>query len=214
VNALNLYPVFLDLAGREALVVGGGPVATRKAASLAKAGARVTVVAPQIGTELEQMGRENMARLFRRNFEPEDLEKKWLVIAATDDPQINRDVAKAAARKRIFCNVVDRPQICSFQVPAVLERGMLKIAVSTSGASPAMARRIRKELEARYGPVYRELMEGLLNLRKHFQKKYPKDQARRRRLLESFLDSPAAELLLTGGDSKAFLAEVEQWKSR
>ena len=211
---MNLYPVFLDLAGREALVVGGGPVATRKAASLAKAGARVTVVAPQIGTELEQMGRENMARLFRRNFEPEDLEKKWLVIAATDDPQINRDVAKAAARKRIFCNVVDRPQICSFQVPAVLERGMLKIAVSTSGASPAMARRIRKELEARYGPVYRELMEGLLNLRKHFQKKYPKDQARRRRLLESFLDSPAPELLLTGGDSKAFLAEVEQWKSR
>ena len=211
---MNLYPVFLDLAGREALVVGGGPVATRKAASLAKAGARVTVVAPQIGTELEQMGRENMARLFRRNFEPEDLEKKWLVIAATDDPQINRDVAKAAARKRIFCNVVDRPQICSFQVPAVLERGLLKIAVSTSGASPAMARRIRKELEARYGPVYRELMEGLLNLRKHFQKKYPKDQARRRRLLESFLDSPAPKLLLTGGDSKAFLAEVEQWKSR
>ena len=119
-----------------------------------------------------------------------------------------------AAEARIFCNVVDQPELCTFQVPAVVRQGLLQIAISTGGASPALARRIRQELEKQFGPAYEELLDGLLELRNCLRQKYPLDAARRRELLESFLDSPAPKLLLEQLDSHSFAIELEKWKSR
>ncbi len=138
----------------------------------------------------------------------------WLVIAATDDPELNRKVFADAAKARIFCNVVDQPQLCTFHVPAVVRQGLLQIAISTGGASPALAARIRRELEEQFGPAYGELLEGLLELRNCFRKKYPEDAGRRRELLESFLDSPGPNLLLEQLDSHSFAVELKKWKSR
>ncbi len=209
----DLYPVYLNMAGREALVVGGGAVAARKVAGLVRSGARITVVAPCICTRLVELAAENAVTVCHRSYRSEDLQGKWLVIAATDDPALNTSVSEEAARAGVFCNVVDQPSLCSFQAPAVCRRGLLQIAVSTGGASPALARNIRVQLESAYGPEYGQLVEGLLELRRHYRQKYPDDGDRRRRLLESFIDSPAPALLLEDADPDAFLRELQRWKS-
>jgi len=208
-----LYPIYLDLAGREVLVVGGGTVAARKAAALLACGALVTVVAPRLCERMRETLRGEAVTHLQRGYREADLRDKWLVIAATDDPGLNRTVSEDAARARLFCNVVDQPGLCSFQVPAVFRRGLLQMAVSTGGAGPALAKRIRMELERIYGEPYGKLLEALGELRAHLQDKYPQDRARRRRLLESFIDSEAVDSFLKGGDTQAFLDELERWKS-
>jgi precorrin-2 dehydrogenase/sirohydrochlorin ferrochelatase len=154
----------LDLSGRLAVVVGGGQVAGRKAASLRQAGARVRLVAPRLGPEAAGLAAGPGVEHLARGFEPADLEGAWLVISATDDERLNRRVADEAERRRVFCNVVDVPPLCSFIVPAVVNRGELMLAVSTGGASPAAARRLRQRLQAEFGPewaVYLRLMRRL-----------------------------------------------------
>lgn len=210
----GLYPINVDLTNRDVLVVGGGPVAARKMAGMLGSGARITVVAPEVSAELDEIARGEAVSILRRRYQASDLEGKWLAIAATDAPELNRAVSADAACAHVFCNVVDQPALCSFQVPAVFRRGLLQIAISTGGASPALAKRIRIELEGRYGPAYGRLLEALLKFREHLQRKYPEDQTRRRHLLESFLDSVASDLSSKDGDAGAFLPELERWKSR
>lgn len=210
----NLYPIYLDLTDRGVLVVGGGKVATRKIQGLAESGASVTVVAPMVCSELEGVASASSVNILRREYRAGDLQGKWLVVAATDDAALNRAVAEDAARARVLCNVVDEPALCSVQVPSVLRRGLLQIAVSTGGASPALARKIRLGLEQVFGEAYEQLLDALLLLRKHYQQKYPDDGSRRRFLLQSFVNSPAPDLLLNDGDTEAFMCELERWKSR
>ncbi len=210
----ELYPIYLDLTDRTVLVVGGGVVAARKVTSLLERELPVTVIAPEISPELEKHPGNSALVIHRRPYCSADLADHWLVIAATDDPELNRKVFADAAKARIFCNVVDQPQLCTFHVPAVVRQGLLQIAISTGGASPALARKIRQELEEQFGPAYGELLEGLLELRNGFRQKYPLDAARRRELLESFLDSPVLKLLLEQLDSHSFAIELEKWKSR
>ncbi|MFW6189144.1 MAG: precorrin-2 dehydrogenase/sirohydrochlorin ferrochelatase family protein [Planctomycetota bacterium] len=209
-----LYPMFAELAGRGVLVVGGGSVAARKVRRLLETGARVTVVAPAVCDQVAELARDGALVLHKRTYEEQDLEGVWLVVTATDDEELNRTVSEAAVDRRIFCNVVDQPHLCTFQVPALVRRGMLQVAVSTAGASPALAKRLRRELEERFGPEYAQLLVSLLELRRHYQREYEDDPRRRRELLESFLDSGAPELLLQEDDPDAFFAEVEKWKSR
>ena len=210
----SLYPLYVDVSGREVLVVGGGAVAARKVLGLRDSGARITVVAPRACPAMDEAARDARANVLRRPYCAADMRDKWLAIAATDDPDLSRAVADDAAGARVFCNVVDRPDLCSFQVPATLRRGLLQVAVSTGGASPALARRIRKQLEAAYGEAYGPLLDAMTELRRHFRDKYPDDRDRRKQLLESFLDSPAPDLLLKDGDLEAFRSAVEQWRSR
>lgn len=210
----ELYPIYADLTGRAVLVVGGGVVAARKVGALLKRQIRVTVVAPEICPELQKLTDHSGLMIHQRSYRTGDLAKHWLVIAATDDSQLNQKVFAQAAEARIFCNVVDQPQLCTFQVPAVVRQGLLQIAISTGGASPALARKIRQKLEGQFGPAYGELLEGLLELRNCFRQKYPLDTARRRELLESFLDSPGPNLLLEQSNSHSFAIELEKWKSR
>jgi siroheme synthase-like protein len=209
----SLYPACLNLAQREVLVVGGGAVALRKVTALLRAGACVTVVSPKLCRGLSRLAGRPRLKILRRAYRAADVRNQWLLIAATDQAAVNVRVCKDAARARVFCNVVDQPELCTFQAPAVMQRGLLQIAISTGGASPALARDIRRRLEADYGPACARLLNALMGLRRRIRRKYPDDPARRRRLLESFLKSSAPALLLKQADPKAFRREVGPWKS-
>jgi len=153
------FPLFLDVAGRRCLVVGGGPIGERKARSLLDCGARVVVVSPALTLSLASLveaGRvEHRARAFRRA----DVVGCRLVIAATGRPAVDRRVAEAARRRRVLVNAVDRPAWCDVILPSVLRRGELQIAVSTGGRSPALARDIRRQLEPWFGEELAALVE-------------------------------------------------------
>mgnify|MGYP001195873743 CR=1 FL=1 len=158
------YPVILQLRGRRAVVVGGGKVAVRKIRGLLEAGADVVLVAPEAEPELQALAVEGTIGWRIKTFAPGDLDGAFLVIAATNDHEVNEAVAQAAAPGQLL-NIVDAPERCDFHVPAVIRRGPLTIAVSTEGASPAVARRIRRELEDRYGKEYGPYLEFLQRAR-------------------------------------------------
>ncbi|HYQ82597.1 MAG TPA: bifunctional precorrin-2 dehydrogenase/sirohydrochlorin ferrochelatase [Rubrobacter sp.] len=145
-----LYPIFLNLSGRRCVVVGGGAVASRKAGKLLQAGADVVVVSPEVRTELAGMDVE----IQNRAYEYGDLEGANLVFTATDSREVNAAVAKEAKERGVPVNVADRPSEGDFAVPSTLRRGGLQVAVSTGGASPTLARRIRNELEEAFGPEW------------------------------------------------------------
>ena len=140
---MNLFPAFLKLDGRDVLLVGGGIVAAGKLDSLLAAGARVTVVAPEIRQELQRPS----VRLFKRPFEPDDLQGKWFVIAAAP-AAINREVARAAAERRVFVNAADDRDAASAFLGGVVRKGGVTVAVSTGGRAPALAALLREALEA------------------------------------------------------------------
>lgn len=151
---MNYYPVNLNIENRRCLVVGGGRVGTRKVAALLRCGARVTVVSPEVTTQLAEMAQNGRIAWQRRTYSESDLEGVFLVIGATDDEPLNRRVHADAERRNLLCNIADRPAICNFILPAVVRRGDLLIAASTSGKSPAFAKRLRKTLEKQFGSEY------------------------------------------------------------
>ncbi|HOO72770.1 MAG TPA: bifunctional precorrin-2 dehydrogenase/sirohydrochlorin ferrochelatase [Spirochaetota bacterium] len=143
------YPVMLNLSGKRTVVVGGGEVACRKVRDLLDAGALVTVISPEVHADIEKIARENgeMISIEGRKYEPGDLRGASLVFSATDDSAVNREVFREAEQLNIFINAVDDPDNCSFIVPSSIRRGDLIVAVSTSGASPSLAAKIRKDIE-------------------------------------------------------------------
>ena len=152
-----LYPIFLDLSGRRCVVVGGGEVANRKARKLLQARARVVVISPELGAEIESVAVE----LHRRPYREGDLEGAWLAFAATNSREVNAAVAREARARGVPVNVADRPSEGDFALPSTLRRGRLQVAVSTGGASPTLARRIRGELEEAFGPEWAGIVERL-----------------------------------------------------
>lgn len=164
-NEKVLFPVFLDLTGRRCVVIGGGSVALRKIRKLLQAGADVVVVAPRICKGVERLACRGRVQAVKRAFRETDLAGSLMVIAATSDCMVNTRVVETARRKGIPVNVVDSPSQCDFLVPAVMQRGPLQIAVSTGGSSPAMAKKVRKELEKRYGPEYAAALRVMRKLR-------------------------------------------------
>ena len=149
--ARRYYPAFLDLTDRGCLVVGGGEVALRKVKGLLAAGAKVQVVSPEACTELGQL---DGVEIRTGQYTPSILQGVVLAVAATDSPETNARVFADCRARGVLCNVVDRPECCDFIVPAVLRRGPLTVAVSTGGASPALAGRIRRRLEDQFDPAY------------------------------------------------------------
>jgi len=161
-----LYPIFLDLSGRRCVVVGGGEVAGRKARKLLQARARVVVISPEMGAELESVAVE----VHRRPYREGDLEGAYLAFAATDSREVNAAVAREARERGIPVNVADRPSDGDFALPSTLRRGALQVAVSTGGASPTLARRIRDELEEVFGPEWAGVVEELHRNRRNGEK--------------------------------------------
>jgi len=171
------YPIVLNLFGRRVLVVGGGEVALRKARALADAGAEVRVVAPKLLPAFAEDGR---FECLAARYEKQHLEGALVVVAATDDEAVNRQVASDARAAGVLVNVVDRPELCDFIVPAQVRRGGLVVAVSTGGAAPSLARRLRERLEKEFGPEYATYLAVLREVREDLKKRnIPADLRRR-----------------------------------
>jgi siroheme synthase-like protein len=161
-----LFPVMLDLAGRECLVVGGGVVAARKVAGLLDAGARVTVVSPVLAPAVLDIARDGRLRWWPREYASGDVAGFALVMVATDDDVVNALVAAEARERASWVNCADDPARCDFILPSVLRRGPLTVAVSTGGASPTVAHMVREELEAVLPPDYAALTEMVADVRR------------------------------------------------
>ena len=162
----RFYPILVDLQGKKALVVGGGKVAQRKIESLLEHGATVQVVAKELTASLEELRRAGRIEFLGEEFSETFVDGVFVVFAATDDAALNRRVSRTAQQRSLLVNAVDQPADCNFIVPSVLSRGDLVIAVSTSGKSPAFARKVRVELEQSFGEEYGLFLNLMGNLRK------------------------------------------------
>jgi precorrin-2 dehydrogenase/sirohydrochlorin ferrochelatase len=175
VSDKQYYMACLDLEGRPVLVVGGGSVALEKVRGLLECGARVTVVAPEARPELLALPVEWL----RRGYHSSDLRGRFLVVAATSSTPLNRRVFADAEARSLLCNVVDVPELCSVILPAVHREGPIAVAVSTGGASPALAQRIRDDVAAMVDPRHAELADELRALRPWAKENLPTYEARR-----------------------------------
>lgn len=169
------YMACLDLRGRDCLVVGGGRVAIEKVNGLLDCDARVTVVAPEVDAELLKLP----LRIERRAFRRSDVVGRFLVVAATSDRGVNAEVSAAASDRMTICNVADDPELCSFILPAIVRRDPIVVGVSTGGASPALAQRIRSDVADLIGPEHAELARRLAALRPWAKRELPGYEARR-----------------------------------
>lgn len=192
---MNYYPSFLNLKGKRAVVIGGGRVAERKILTLLKAGARVTVISPQLTKRIEKEKRKNNIKHISRHYRKGDLKNAFIIIAATDSQVINKHVSEDAL---CLVNVVDAPSLCNFIVPSVVKRGPLTIAISTSGVSPALSRSIRKELEKLYGSEFSRYLKFLEKFRKKVVKEIP-DKTKRAAFLKSLASKEMIEMLRKKG---------------
>jgi siroheme synthase-like protein len=194
------YFACLRLGGRRCLVVGGGPVALEKVEGLLACGASVTLVAPSAVRELEQLTAEGSIDWIRRDYTPSDLDGCLLVVATTDDTDTNVRVSRDAEARTMLCNVADVPPLCSFILPAIVRTGPIAIAISTSGASPALAKRMRDEIGSLYGEPYARLAE-LLNEVRGWAKANLATYQDRKEFFESVVhSSPDPVELLRAGD--------------
>jgi len=196
----TLYPLFLILKGRRVLLVGGGSVAFRKARPLWESGGRLTVIAKQVSDPFRSWLTVRSVATEERPYQDGEAASYFLTVSATDDPAVNRRVYEDASRAERLVNVVDQPALCNFFVPSVVKRGALQVAVSTSGDCPALARRIRRELETllpeRYGP----LLDRLAAVRNELRRRLPTPELRQQALAE-LLATEAITRFLEGEDA-------------
>ncbi|WP_423408613.1 bifunctional precorrin-2 dehydrogenase/sirohydrochlorin ferrochelatase [Heyndrickxia sp. MSNUG] len=176
-----MYAINLELRGRKAVVVGGGKVAERKAAGLLEEGADVTVVSPTLTYGLLKLAEAGRLSWLKKTFSPEDLKEAFLIFAATDSREVNFAV-KVSATPSQLVNIADDPALSDFQVPSMVKRGKLSIAVSTSGASPILAKKIRSQLEETFDERYEAYMEFLFSCRKAILAEV-KDETKKKQLL-------------------------------
>jgi len=178
----SLFPIFLKLERRRVLVVGAGNIAEHKLNGLLQAGADIHVVAPQASELVRQLANKGQLRWSQREYASVDLSGVVIAVAATGDPVVNDRVYRDADEQGVLCNAVDEPDRCHFYYPAVVQRGDLQIAISTAGHSPALAQRIRKELEDRFDVGYGEWLSWLGGVRRYLFGR-PIDPQRRRSVL-------------------------------
>ena len=198
---MQMFPLFLKLENRRCLVVGAGSIAESKIAGLLDTGARLRVVAPEATPQVRAWARARKIEWQQRIFRSVDLRGMFLVVAATPSTALHEKIFRAAQRLGVLCNIVDVPRLCDFYYPAVVRRGALQIAVSTAGQSPALAQRLRKELEDLFGPEYEEWLASVGKAREEMQaqKLNPEDRKQLRHEMVS---------------REAFEAFHERWKKR
>jgi precorrin-2 dehydrogenase/sirohydrochlorin ferrochelatase len=194
---MGYYPVSLEVGGRPCVVVGGGLVAERKVMGLLSAGARVTVISPEATPGIVALAETHEVVHHPRAYRRGDLRGAFLAVAATDDRAVQEAVAGEAAAGHTLLNVVDRPALCSFILPAVFQRGPVTLAVSTGGASPALARRLRDDLSRHVGAEHAWLARILGALRERLA-----PGPARARLFEALLEAPVLERLRDGRTSE------------
>jgi uroporphyrin-III C-methyltransferase/precorrin-2 dehydrogenase/sirohydrochlorin ferrochelatase len=194
---MNFLPVFYNISGKTCLVVGGGTIAVRKAELLLKAQGRVRVVAPEIDPRLLDMAATDTLEIEQRGFIADDLEDVVCAIAATNDEELNRQISNLAEARKIPVNVVDNPDLCSFIMPSIIDRGPVQIAISTGGVSPVLARMLRSRLEGLIPGAYGDLAR-LAGEFRDAVKQALADVDSRRRFWESILEGQVAEMVFSG----------------
>ncbi|WP_331345199.1 siroheme synthase CysG [Cellvibrio sp. UBA7661] len=199
---MDYFPVFLDLKNRLCLLVGGGEVATRKGRMLAKAGARLRIVAPEISAELRSLVMQNNGELHEREYHTSDLQGCVLAIAATDIEALNEKISADAQALNLPVNVVDTPALCTYITPAIIDRSPLVIAVSSGGEAPVLARLVRAKLETLIPASYGKLAQLASSWRDRVKARFD-DGDSRRKFWEKILQGPAAELTFNGQQAAA-----------
>jgi precorrin-2 dehydrogenase/sirohydrochlorin ferrochelatase len=205
VKRFPYYPIFIDIEDRDVVIVGGGNVCARKAETMMKYGARVTIVSPAFTGEIEGWARDGRLALKRKPYDDADLEGANLVIASTDDQSVNERVAADCRRRKIPVNVVDVTPLCEFIVPAIIEKGSVQIAVSTGGKSPALARTLKEDLQRLVGPEYAEVNDVLGTLREGAKAVLPTD-VDRKRFFDGIIARGILEMLRGGRRREAYEA--------
>lgn len=199
---MSYYPIFLDLKGKKVIVVGGGMVAKRKIETLLEYGADVHVISKALAPELDQGVKTGRVKLLGEKFLETHLDCAFMVIAATDDTDLNRRVSRAAQKRGLLVNAVDQPEDCNFIVPSSLKRGDLRIAVSTSGKSPALARKVREDLERHFGSEY-ELFLNLMGRMRREILAQGLSQKENSRIFHKLIDSSILEAIGRGAWEEA-----------
>jgi len=187
--------MFLKLSARPCLVLGAGTIAESKIAGLLEAGGRVRVVAPEATPQVRSWAQSNSIEWHQRSFQPDDLTGMFLVVAATSSAELHQRIFEEATRRGVLCNIVDVPALCDFYYPAVVQRGALQIAISTAGKSPALAQRLRKQLEEQFGLEFEEWLAQLGEVRDKLQSS-KLDPEERKRLLHEDASEEAFEAFL------------------
>ena len=195
---MKYYPIFISLDAQPCLVVGGGAVALRKIRLLRKANAKITVIAPEILLELEQEFGDALTYL-RRAFEDTDIDGYRLITAATNCSATNERISNLAQQRNIPVNVVDRPELCSFITPSIIDRSPVTVAISTGGGAPVLARLLRAKLEAIIPASYGKLAASMSEFRAKL-KAVTVSEDQRRRFWERVVSGPIAELFFSGRD--------------
>ncbi len=178
---MRYYPAFINLSGKDTVVIGGGQVAERKVRTLLRAGARVKVISPKVTSGLRRLSDKGKISIIKRRYRKGDLEGAFLIIACTSSRSVNQEIAQDAEG---LVNVVDMPDLGNFIVPSTVERGALSIAISTGGASPALSRSIRKELEKLYDREFSLYTKFIERLRKRIIREIP-NRTKRKRILKA-----------------------------
>ncbi|MFQ6082865.1 MAG: bifunctional precorrin-2 dehydrogenase/sirohydrochlorin ferrochelatase [Candidatus Aminicenantia bacterium] len=205
----TLYPIFLKLDKKRCAVIGGGKTATRKVKTLLEAKAKVTVISPKLTKELKELVENGSIEVIKRRYKEGDLDKYFLIFGATDSKEINKIIVKEAKKKKILCNIIDDPSNCDFYVPSTYTQGDLKIAISTNGKSPALARKIREELSNFYGKEVALFLNLLGSLRKKIKVKFP-DERKRRKILFKIVNSQSLSSL-KDKNKKEIKKEINKW---
>ena len=173
------YPIYLDIENRDVVIIGGGTVCARKAETMMKYGARVTVISPEFTEEIEQWAADGKLALKRKHYDESDIDGANIVIASTDVQRVNEKIAADCRRRRIPVNVVDVTPLCEFIVPAIIDKGSIQLAISTGGKSPALARTLKEDLQQMIGPEYAEVNDVLGTLRDGAKATLPTDLDRK-----------------------------------
>lgn len=194
---MRYYPIFLDVTDKPCIVVGGGSVAERKVSSLLNAGAKVLVISPKLTPALKRLANKKHISHRPHPYKTGDLKGAFLAYSATNDPLVNKAVFKEAKKHGIPLNVVDVPDLCNFIVPSVVERGDLLIAISTSGKSPAMAKKIRGKLEKEFGREYAVFLDIMGKVREKVLTE-SKESDKNKEMFEKLVNSPMLEWIRKG----------------
>lgn len=192
---MSLFPIFVKLEGRLIVVVGGGTIAEGKIPGVLTAGARIRLIAPSITPQIAAWVRFGKIDWLPKEFEAEDLHGAFLAIAATSAPGVNETVFRDAEARGILCNAVDDIEHCHFYYGAVVQRGDLQIAISTNGKSPALAQRLRRELETEFGPEYEVWLQWLGAAREALRANDPSSETTKK-LLHELASRPMFEEFL------------------
>lgn len=191
---MKYYPICLQVEGRRCLVIGGGKVAERKVRGLLDSGAGVVVISPELSDGLARLQADGKIAWEPRGYRPDDVAGFFLVMAATDDRLVQDQVQTDAERHQILLNVADVPEKCNFILPALVKRGALSIAISTSGKSPALAKRLRRELQLLIGQDY-EILTEAMGLIRPFVLQWGLPQADNEKLFQGLVDGDILDLV-------------------